>query len=109
MAALWPLLGAGVAALTNWSEPRAGDEMIYAGELLESVMAEMERGAERYGLPTSTHESYGVLAEEIAELLEAIRDNNLDRVRHEATQVAAVAMRLVEACDNGAFRQRSVK
>jgi len=24
MAALWPLLGAFVAAMTNWSEPRAG-------------------------------------------------------------------------------------
>jgi NTP pyrophosphatase (non-canonical NTP hydrolase) len=62
------------------------------------VSAEMSRADARYGPFTSTHEAYGVLAEEMAELLDAIRSNKLESVREEAIQVAAVAMRLAARC-----------
>lgn len=48
----------------------------------------------KYGPFTSAHEGYGVLAEEVAELLDAIRSNTDVVVQIEACQVAAVAWRL---------------
>ena len=48
----------------------------------------------------STHEGYGVLVEEMAELLDAIRANDITQCRDEAMQVAAVALRfVVELCE----------
>ena len=62
------------------------------------IVAEADAAASRYGPFASTHEAYGVLTEEVAELLDAIRANALESVREEAIQVAAVAMRLAECC-----------
>lgn len=71
-------------------------------------------GAEkRYGSFTSTHEAYGVLAEEVAELLMAIRLNDLKMISMEAAQVSAVALRLADQCERAidgelpAFAERS--
>lgn len=69
--------------------------------LIEHLKEEVRRADEKYGSPASAHESYGVLAEEVAELLEAIRANAREAVRHEALQVAAVALRLAWHCRNG--------
>lgn len=77
--------------------------------LLDLIAAEIERARARYGAPTSTHESYGVLAEEVAELLCAVHENNLVKVKREAIQVAAVAMRMAAACDDEEFARRSRK
>lgn len=78
-------------------------------DLTDSLRAEMARAEDRYGDFASTHEGLGVLTEEYHELIEAIQGNRVDRVRHEALQVAAVAMRLAEACEDSGFRRRSVK
>lgn len=79
---------------------------------MDQVMKEIDDqivGAEkRFGPFTSSHEAYGVLAEEVAELLDAIRANASESVRYEAIQVAAVASRIAEYCrDNKAFADRS--
>lgn len=66
---------------------------------LLDVFVEMDRAAKRYGLPASAAEGYGVLAEEVAEVLDAIRDRNLAAIKLEAIQVAAVALRLAEWVD----------
>ena len=58
------------------------------------VLTEARQAEFIYGPPTSAHEAYGVLAEEMAELLDAIRANDLDAIRAEAVQVSAVALRL---------------
>lgn len=55
----------------------------------------------RYGDFTSMHEAHGVLAEEVAELSEAVRmkQSNPKRAEHiekEAIDVAAVALRIAE-------------
>lgn len=55
----------------------------------------------RYGEFSSTHEAYGVLAEEVDELLDAIRCNDAQWVIDEAIDVAAVAIRLANEVANG--------
>lgn len=63
---------------------------------------------DRYGEFASTHEAYGVLAEEVDELLDAIRCNDAQWVIDEAIDVAAVAIRLAnEIANRGAICKRS--
>jgi len=76
-------------------------------ELMNTVLVEVLNADKRYGPFTSTHEGFGVLAEEVAELLEAIRSNERDSIEYEATQVAAVACRIVRSLTNSSTRQRS--
>ena len=63
--------------------------------LQQELDDEIQRADAKYGPFHSTHEAYGVLAEEMAELLEAIRSNFANDIDEEAMQVAAVAIRLV--------------
>lgn len=77
--------------------------------IANAIRIEADAALNRYGPFTSSHEAYGVLAEEVAELLDAIRSNKRFSVQREAIQVAAVAMRLAEQLESGldAFLQRS--
>lgn len=68
-------------------------------EVAGEIVDEAQRAQDRWGDLASMHEGYGVLCEEVAELLEAIRlrQENPERGPHiekEATQVAAVALRM---------------
>ena len=63
----------------------------------------------RYGPFASTHEAMGVALEEWNELCLAIHMNNLDAVREEALDLAAVCIRLAESMENQTTRARSVK
>ena len=74
---------------------------------IERLRGEIEVADEKYGPFTSAHEGYGVLAEEVDELLQAIRKNELLRIEHEALQVAAVALRLRISMNEDATRARS--
>jgi NTP pyrophosphatase (non-canonical NTP hydrolase) len=75
-----------------------------AGQLMDLylVRAEIDAAQARYGDFSSMHEAYGVLAEEVAELFEAVRlkqdggSIRENRIRAEAIQVAAVALRIAE-------------
>jgi hypothetical protein len=58
------------------------------------VVSEADAAANIYGPFTSTHEAYGVLAEEVAELLLAIQSNDRHLIARESRQVSAVALRL---------------
>jgi hypothetical protein len=78
-------------------------------DLLPSIRAEADRAHERYGMFASTHEALGVIVEEYTELITAIQGNRMDRIRAEAIQVSAAALRLAEHCDDGGFIGRSVK
>lgn len=78
--------------------------------ILEEIHAEAERASKRYGDFTSTHEALGVLTEEYHELLDAVRENAVEAVAIEALQVAAVALRIVQACrESVTFFDRSIK
>jgi hypothetical protein len=66
---------------------------------MAAVHDEAIRAMAKYGNFRSMHEGYGVLAEEVAELFEAVRlrQDNPTRgrcIRSEAIQVAAVALRI---------------
>lgn len=69
------------------------------------VQVQIEMVAEKadsdYGAFSSMHEAYGVLAEEMAEFLDAVRmrQSNPERLHHcarEAIDIAAVALRIAE-------------
>ena len=81
--------------------------------IIDDIISEADQAKAKYGLFASTHEAYGVLAEEVAELLEAIRSNDLDRIKSEAVQVSAVSMRLAVQCNESpdpadVFHSRSI-
>lgn len=78
-----------------------------ADEGLHQVMGEAcdeaQRAQSTYGDFSSMHEAYGVLAEEVAELFDAVRMKQsrvnvarAEAIRLEALQVAAVALRIAE-------------
>lgn len=75
----------------------------------KAIQDEANAARDKYGDYTSTHEAYGVLAEEVAELLDAIRSNKRWSIQREAMQVAAVAMRLSQQLEgaDGGFLKRS--
>ena len=68
---------------------------------IDAIKAEANEAQEKYGDFASMHEAYGVLAEEVAELFEAIREKQRQptrprAIRSEALQIAAVALRIAE-------------
>lgn len=84
------------------------DDVDYLEEASTQMLSEIAEADRKYGPFTSSHEGLGVLTEELKELTEAIHANTLEAIRHEAIQVAAVALRLASACrGNDAFRVRS--
>ena len=76
-------------------------------QVYERLDEEMIGADRRYGAMTSTHEGLGVLTEEVAELVQAIRANRRDQIEAEAIQVAAVALRLVLSLEEPETRVRS--
>lgn len=76
--------------------------MISAGRYHNETLAVLEvatEADERHGDFASMHEGYGVLAEEVAELFEAVRMKQgsaarAEKIRDEALDVAAVALRI---------------
>ena len=69
--------------------------------VIVDLVTEANAAQAKYGDYASMHEAYGVLAEEVAELFDAIRlrQDNPSRavaIAREAIQVAAVAYRMAE-------------
>ena len=76
--------------------------------VVEWVDEERAAALDRHGPFSSSHEAYGVLAEEVSELLAAIHANKWGAIQSESVQVAAVALRLAcEIEDNAECRARS--
>ena len=73
-------------------------------------MTSIEQGAanlhDKWGPYASTHEAYGVLAEEMHELLQAIHSNDLHHVATEAMQVAIVACKLAKEAQTKSFMRK---
>ncbi|RYD63100.1 MAG: hypothetical protein EOP83_13005 [Verrucomicrobiaceae bacterium] len=65
---------------------------------LALVLAEVTKATNLYGPFNSTHEGYGVLAEEVDELWDDIKANRTQHAAVEAVQVAAMAVRFVVDC-----------
>ncbi len=68
--------------------------------VVDEVVAELERATNLHGPMSSPHEGYAVLQEEVDELWEEVKDRDLDqrRLRAEAIQVAAMAIRFIMDC-----------
>lgn len=75
--------------------------------MIARIQEEADKAADKFGPFTSAHEGYGVLAEEMMELLEAIHANDCEAVEREACQVAAVALNLARSCEGLEFGGRS--
>ena len=75
-----------------------------AYQLSLEVLAELCRARGKFPAFHSAHEGIGVLFEEVCELWDEVREKNADadKMRGEAIQVAAMAMRFVlDVCDAG--------
>jgi len=73
---------------------------------LADVEEELKRAAELFPAMQSAREGWAVIWEELDELWEEVRDNKTpnqkDRLRKEAVQVAAMAIRfMVDVCQDG--------
>lgn len=74
------------------------------GTVLDEVAAELARARAKFPRPqASAHEGFAILDEERDELWDEVKDNHPDRIermRAEAIQVAAMAIRFIEdVCD----------
>lgn len=65
----------------------------------DELRARIDKADDKYGPPASAHESYGVLAEEMRELLDAIHANKYESIRMEALDIAAAALRLADVIE----------
>lgn len=59
----------------------------------------IKRADETYGAPASAHEMLGVIAEEYAELIDAVRSGKHGSVEWEALDLAAACIRLAYSCN----------
>jgi hypothetical protein len=66
-----------------------------SSDAIAQVLREYTKITNRFAPFNSTHEAYGVLAEEVDELWDEVKANNTPRMVEEAIQVAAVALRIV--------------
>jgi NTP pyrophosphatase (non-canonical NTP hydrolase) len=83
--------------------------MIYR-RTTDALHMRIEAANDRYGAFASTHEALGVALEEWDELREAVRANDLEAVRAEALDLAAVLIRLADGLEAGSkMAARSVK
>ena len=75
--------------------------------IYEAIARELERAAPWPGF-NSAHEGYAILAEEVDELWAHVKTNqkkrDLDAMRAEAIQVAAMAVKFVQMIDAGRGR-----
>lgn len=70
------------------------------GDALNQIYAELHRGCSNFESFNSAHEGYAVIKEELDELWEEVKKNDLGRSREEAVQLAAMAIRfLVDVYD----------
>lgn len=87
------------------AKKRAYQEMFERREIAEAdIVTEYLQATERYGPMASAHEGYAVILEELDELKAEVWKNptkrSMARMRKEAIQVAATAMRfVVDVCD----------
>lgn len=64
-------------------------------DYFKAVKEELEQATSRYGRFNSPHEGYGVILEELDEMWDEIKFDNVPKARQEAVQVAAMAIRFL--------------
>lgn len=73
-------------------------------EAIQSILAEFKKAESKFPEFRSEHEGYGVLLEEVDELWYEIKNNKRpgaeERMKEEAAQVAAMALKFIVMLDN---------
>lgn len=71
-------------------------------EITQLIIREYAGASNKFGAFRSIHEGWGVIREEYLELEEEIRKKDYDvkKMRHEATQLGAMAIRFIYDCCN---------
>lgn len=64
-------------------------------EIIDGVLSELIRAQNDYPAFHSPHEGYAVLLEEVHEVWDAVRKDDVKHARREAVQVAAMAIRFI--------------
>lgn len=64
-------------------------------QLIAVIVDEYRRAATKFAPMNSAHEGYAVLLEEVDELWDAVKRNDLANIREEAVQVAAMGIRFL--------------
>ena len=84
--------GAALRAVHHHSLP-CENLMMIVSDHLDAIAEEYRRTKEVYPNPMhSTHQAYAVLLEEVDEMWDAIKANDVSQAKKEAVQVAAVAL-----------------
>jgi len=69
-------------------------------DLVSEVVAELESATTKFAAFNSAHEGYAVLLEEVDELWDEVKNNqktcSIEKMRREAVQIAAMALRFIE-------------
>lgn len=83
--------------------------MNFSDEIEDGINRRIAAADRVYGPPASAHEMLGVIAEEYAELIEAVRRGKIGSVEWEALDLAAACIRLAYACEQAMepFAKRS--
>lgn len=64
-------------------------------KMIQKVIAEYERASKLHKPFNSPHEGYAVIKEEVDEMWDCIKENEVDHARREAMQVGAMALRFL--------------
>ena len=64
-------------------------------KLIQTIIEELDRATKKFGPIASAHEGYAVILEELDEMWDEIKKNDVDKARQEAIQVAAMAIRFL--------------
>lgn len=81
--------------ITYGEKNKMEDEIKSMEKYSKTIMNEYMRASLEFGKFNSTHEGYAVIKEEVDELWDAIKANNLEEARTEAMQVGAMALRFL--------------
>ncbi len=65
-------------------------------DTVEKMISELKRARTKFHDFASAHEGYAVLLEELDEMWNAIKMNDIEHARKEAIQVGAMAMRFIQ-------------
>jgi len=69
---------------------------------IDDIKAEYLRAHDMFGHAASVHEAYAILLEEVDELWDHVKmkqkERNIDEMRKEAVQVAAMAIKFIMSC-----------
>lgn len=96
--------------------PREGDRNVehplaedtpHRAAIRVATMMEFRLNQKGWGGSASTHEGYGIIAEELDELMDALRENDIPKIKKECLDIAVAAMYLYESAEQETFSRKT--